>query len=94
MEQKIVNILQDRYLKGMSCLKGDFNLLRCAILTVQNLFNILCSDLKIITGFHNQFEKDPYRVWRSSTNATTSTISLCLLDQIKHIFFIFLDQTW
>jgi hypothetical protein len=89
MEQKIMNILQDRYLEDMSWLKGDFNLLQCAILTVQNLFNILRSDLKIIAVFDNQFEKDPYRVWRSSTNATTSIISLCLLDQIKHIFSSF-----
>jgi hypothetical protein len=60
MEQKIVNILQDQYLENMGWLKRDFNLLRCAVLTVQNLFNILGSDLKIIAVFDSQFEKDPY----------------------------------
>jgi hypothetical protein len=60
----VVNILQDQYLEeDMGWLKGDFNLLRCAVLPVQNLFNILPSDLKIIVVSDSRLENDPYRVW-------------------------------
>jgi hypothetical protein len=57
-------MLQDQYLEeDTGWLKGYFNLLSCTVLPVQDLFNILPSDLKIITISDSRLEENPYRVW-------------------------------
>jgi hypothetical protein len=57
-------MLQDQYLEeDTGWLKGYFNLLSCTVLPVQYLFNILPSDLKIITISDSRLEENPYRVW-------------------------------
>jgi hypothetical protein len=48
--------------KNTGWLEWDFNLLWCGVLPIQDLLNILTSDLEVIAVSDCRLKKNPYRV--------------------------------
>jgi len=48
--------------KNTGWLEWDFNLLWCAVLPIQDLLNILTSDLEVIAVSDCRFKENPYGV--------------------------------